>query len=208
MKNVLKYIGELIISKIIGNRDRVFIYDPVNLKYNEVSIIYKLFKYSLLFIIIISTLSISIVGGRDPNELTEYEKILIIEESNKFSEEKLILKIKNLNFKYPHIILAQAKLESNNYSSKIFIESNNLFGMKEAQSRINLAKGTQYNHAYYNNWNESLLDYAFWYSSYAYRCTNESQLFELLGNQYAEDSSYTDKLKSMINKNKLKDKFK
>jgi flagellum-specific peptidoglycan hydrolase FlgJ len=161
-----------------------------------------------LFGVAVIVLSVSVVSDVDHRNLTEYEKILIIEESNKFSENKLISRIKNLNFKYPHIVLAQAQLESNKYSSKIFIESNNLFGMKEAKSRINLAKGTQYNHAYYSNWSESLLDYAFWYSSYAYRCNSESQLFELLGKQYAEDSLYIVKLKDIIDKNKLKDKFK
>jgi uncharacterized FlgJ-related protein len=39
---------------------------------------------------------------------------------------------------------------------KIFVENNNLFGMKEARVRLNLAKGTQYGHAYYDDWKESV----------------------------------------------------
>ena len=78
--------------------------------------------------------------------------------------------------------------------------------MKEARTRINLAKGTQYNHAYYGTWQESVLDYAFWMATYGSKCKTEQQYYNLL-NGYAEDPNYQAKLKSLINKHKLKDKF-
>ena len=116
-------------------------------------------------------------------------------------------KIKELNLPYPHITLAQAKLETGDYSSKIFRENHNLFGMKEARVRINLAKGTQYNHAYYNNWEESVLDYSFWYASYARKCKTEDELFQLLSAQYAEATYYVQSLKQIIKRENLKSKF-
>jgi uncharacterized FlgJ-related protein len=141
-------------------------------------------------------------------EIKDYEHILEINISGEreFTEDKLVRKLKELNIRYPHIVLAQAKLESNNYSSRIFIDNNNLFGMKEARVRINLAKGTQYKHAYYNTWQESVLDYAFWMATYGSKCKTEQQYYNLL-NGYAEDSNYQAKLKNIIKKNNLKSKF-
>jgi hypothetical protein len=53
--------------------------------------------------------------------LSQEEKLIVIREYNGFSESKLIEKIDQLNFRYPHIILAQAKLESGHFKSTIFL---------------------------------------------------------------------------------------
>ena len=139
--------------------------------------------------------------------VTNTENILIVEGENDFNESKLVEEIKRLNFKFPHIILAQARLESGNFESKIFIENHNLFGMKEARVRLNLAKGTQHGHAYYNNWKESITDYALWYSTYAYKCTTEKKLYKLLDKQYAEATNYVSALQHIILVNNLKEEF-
>ena len=114
----------------------------------------------------------------------------------------------SLNIKFPHIVLAQAKLESGNYSSKIFKENHNLFGMKEARVRIHTSKGTQFNHAYYSHWKESVYDYAFYQCRYLSGIRSESEYFSYLGASYAEDTEYVSKLKRMIEKEELKSKFK
>ena len=75
--------------------------------------------------------------------LSQEEKLIVIREYNEFSETKLIEKIDQLNFRYPHIILAQAKLESGNFKSSIFLENHNMFGMKEAKLRSNLANSVK-----------------------------------------------------------------
>mgnify|MGYP003664707631 len=139
--------------------------------------------------------------------ITNTENVLIVEDENEFNEERLIDEINKLNFRFPHIILAQARLESGNFSSKIFIENHNLFGMKEARVRLNLAKGTQHGHAYYNSWEESITDYALWYSTYAYKCKSEKQLYKLLDKQYAEATNYVTSLQHIILVNNLKEKF-
>ena len=45
-----------------------------------------------------------------------------------FSEKALIELLKDCNMKYPHIVLAQAKVESGHFKSRIFRQNNNLFG--------------------------------------------------------------------------------
>jgi uncharacterized FlgJ-related protein len=187
---------------------KLYKYNPEKLQYQEFNTNYgvtflkiaTIFFSSLLFLGLTST-------PRDPEVITEVEKILIIDEANEFSEEKLIEKIKGLNFKFPHIILAQSILETGHYGSKIFKENHNLFGMKEARVRLNLAEGTQHGHAYYVNWEESVMDYALWYSTYAYKCKTEKQLYKLLDRQYAEASAYVSSLQHVIEINNLKEKF-
>ncbi len=139
--------------------------------------------------------------------LSQEEKLIVIREYNDFSEQKLIEKIGQLNFRYPHIILAQAKLESGHFKSTIFLENNNMFGMKEAKLRANLAKGTNRNHAYYDTWQDCIIDYALYYSTYLSDIKTEGEYFEYLKQNYAEDPTYVQRLKQIIKKQDLKSKF-
>ena len=138
----------------------------------------------------------------------KYEQVLIAETQNDFTKERFINKIKELNIKHPHIAYAQAMLESGNFTSKIFRENNNMFGMKQARSRINLARSTQYGHAYFDTWEDCLLDFAFHRATYLSKLRTENDIYTYLGKYYAEDPGYINKLKTMVSKHKLKDKFK
>jgi uncharacterized FlgJ-related protein len=162
---------------------KLYTFDSKTLKYKSFNV-----KGGLMRITILSVLIFSLLGISQPR--------IKIEEISK------------LNFKYPHIVLAQAILETGNYESKIFKENNNLFGMKEARVRLNLAKGTQHGHAYYDDWKESLTDYALWYSTYASKCKNEKQLYKLLNKQYAEAKYYPQALQRIIKRDQLESKFK
>ena len=139
--------------------------------------------------------------------LSEDQKLIIIQEHNKFSEGKLIEKLKDLNVKFPWIALAQSMEETGNYTSKVFKENNNLFGMKEAKQRITTSIGTENNHAYYNTWYESVLDYSFYQCRYLSNINTEEQYFEYLSQTYAENPNYVEKIKSLIKNNNLKSKF-
>ena len=145
--------------------------------------------------------------ANEVQNLSQEDKLIVIREYNEFSEEKLIEKITELNFRYPHIILAQAKLESGHFKSTIFLENNNMFGMKEAKLRANLAKGTNRGHAYYETWQESVIDYALYYSSYLRSIKTEGEYFDYLRQNYAEDPTYVQRLKQIIKKQELKNKF-
>jgi hypothetical protein len=153
---------------------------------------------------ILTIFGLNINSNKKIETLSPEEKLIILREANAFSEQKLIESIKELNFKFPHIVLAQAKLESSNFSSPIFLENNNLFGMKEAKVRANLAIGTKRSHAFYKNWKDSLLDYALYYSTYLSKIRTESEYFEYLNQSYAQDPNYVVKLKNIIRKQNLK----
>lgn len=185
---------------------KLYIFDPRTLKYRHFFIIGKLTKISFLIFLLFLFLGVS-QAPIQTKYITDTEKVLLIEEHNLFTEELLVEEIAKLNFKFPYIVLAQAILETGRFDSKIFKENHNLFGMKEARVRLNLAKGTQYGHAYYDNWKESIADYALWYSTYAYKCKTEKQLYKLLDKQYAEADAYVSSLQQVIIINNLKEKF-
>ncbi len=96
-----------------------------------------------------------------PAETTAYSDTADPEE---FSAEALLAYMKKLKIKYPETVLSQAILETGNFTSDIFKENNNLFGMKVAGSRPTSAIGTHRNHAQYRNWKESVMDYALFQS--------------------------------------------
>ncbi len=85
-------------------------------------------------------------------------------DTEEFSPEALLAYMKKLKIKYPETVLSQAILETGNFTSGIFKENHNLFGMKVAGSRPTSAIGTNRNHAQYRNWKESVVDYALFQS--------------------------------------------
>lgn len=189
---------------------KLFSYNKNSLEYNKVRVL----PYMLLFIILILlSYMYGFLEGREDKiiKLTPQEKELILinvqDTSLTFSEEKLISLMNELNIKFPHIVLAQAKVESGNYTSKIFRENHNLFGMKEARVRIHTAQGTQFNHAYYNTWRESVYDYAFYQCRYLSNINTEDEYLSYLGQSYAEATNYVSILKTMIKREKLREKF-
>lgn len=124
-----------------------------------------------------------------------------------FSEEALIDLLRSSNIKYPYIVLAQAKIESGNYTSKIFRENNNLFGMKEPNVRTTTALGTKNSHAYYTDWVSSVYDYAMFQNNRMQGVDSESEYYAKLADGYAADSTYAVSIKTTVDNLKLKKYF-
>ncbi len=127
--------------------------------------------------------------------------LIILDGSREFSPEALKAALENLNVKYPDIVYAQAVQETGSFRSAIFIENNNLFGMKAAKVRATTNRGTNRGHAIYDSWYESVLDYALYQSRYLGRL-NRDQYFQYLRQNYAEDPNYVNRLKAIIKRQK------
>jgi len=136
----------------------------------------------------------------------KYQLISSIEDDS-FSEEKLIKMLQQLNVRFPHIVMAQAIIESGHFQSNIFRSNRNLFGMKQARARCTTAKGTELNHAYYDNWRESVYDYAFFQSRYLNDLKTEEQYLEYLDRNYAEAPDYDKMILKMVAEKNLRKKF-
>ena len=182
-----------------------YTYDKSTLRFVRVNWLSAMLKVIVIFVVLISLFGLTIQSTKQYR--TESEVMIIMAEHNEFSADKLIGMIKEMNFRYPHIVYAQAILETSNFQSRIFKENHNIFGMKQAVIRITKSLGTQYEHAYYKNWMESLDDYALYSATYLSPLNTESEYFNYLGQNYAEDSQYVSKLKQIIVTMNLKSKF-
>lgn len=105
-----------------------------------------------------------------------------------------------LKVKYPHIVLSQSIIESGNYTSKVFLENNNPFGMKLSWNRSTTALGIKNGYAYYSNLRDAIIDYAFMQSSYYRSAKTEEDYYLLLQKSYAEDKEYINKVRKIANK--------
>jgi len=188
---------------------KLFIYKPDNLELIRVQK-WRIGLIMFYFSFLVGSFFYLLGRYMSLESLSDFEKeVLIVNLKNKndFSEESFIEMLQDLNVKYPYIVLAQARIESGRYSSRIFKENHNLFGMKQANRRINTAEGTQYGHAFYQTWRESVYDYAFYQSRYLSSATTEEEYYYIIGKSYAEDPKYISKLKNEVEKYKLKSKF-
>jgi uncharacterized FlgJ-related protein len=144
------------------------------------------------------------------DEMHFEEQVIIVNQriNNDFSKEALVEELKRLNVKYPHIVMAQAMIESGHFQSNIFRSNHNLFGMKEARQRVTTARGTNLNHAYYENWKESVIDYAMFQASYLKDLKTEAAYLEYLDKNYAEAQKYDIAVQNMVKNENLKELFK
>lgn len=196
------------LKSLLRSNFTLYFYDKHDLTYKRIKRRY-IILVCLLFMVIFSFFTPLVIKRTIIQDFYEPQTIVINtnDTTYDFSEEKLIQLIIDLNLKFPHIVLAQAKLETGDFTSNIFRENHNLFGMREARVRINIARGTQYNHAYYNNWYESVYDYAFYQSRYLSKLRTEEEYFNYLDESYAEAPNYVETLKGMIERENLKEIF-
>lgn len=111
--------------------------------------------------------------------------------------------IRKLGIQHPEIVLAQTLLESANYTSRVFVKNNNMFGMKYPGRRQTTAIGSNMGYAKYSSWKKSIEDYAFYQKNFlkGKKLTNQEYLRKL-HLTYAEDPKYV-KLLSQIVSNQI-----
>jgi uncharacterized FlgJ-related protein len=141
------------------------------------------------------------------NEPIETELIVLDSSESTFSQEALVEEIKKLNIRFPHIVLAQSILETGYWESRIYQENHNLFGMKQARARATTANGTQLGHAFYDDWKESVTDYALYQAAYLNKLRTEKKYLNYLDKNYAEAKNYDKALIEIIERHNLKELF-
>jgi hypothetical protein len=86
-----------------------------------------------------------------------------INKPEEINDSILYVFLRDNNAWYPEILLKQAKLESGNYSSNVYKNTNNLYGMKKVGKRLSTQLKDTYNgYGCYTNWCESVLDRLLW----------------------------------------------
>ena len=105
-------------------------------------------------------------------------------------------------------VAAQATLESGNFTSEIFKENKNFFGMKTAKCRPSTAIGTNRNHAMYKYTDDCMIDYYLWlvYSGFNQNTLKDLDKFilRLSNSGYCPLKDYIDRIKTIYEQIKEK----
>lgn len=120
-----------------------------------------------------------------PEPQIEYEEVVTF--FDKSPEEGLMDALIYFDVQHPHIVYAQAILETGNFTSKVCKENNNLFGLYDSRNKKYYA---------FNHWSESIIAYIN-YIQYKYSPPKDYYIF-LQDIGYAEDPRYTDKLRVIV----------
>jgi len=128
-------------------------------------------------------------------EMVQKRKAYI--EQQEFEYDLMLEYMELLTINNRYIVVSQAILETNTFSSSIFSENNNLFGMKEPSVRQTTAIGTNRGHAEYVHWTYSIKDYKLWYDYMTRNGVYYNYYTFLTRIGYAEDEKYISKLRNI-----------
>lgn len=182
----------------------IYKFDKTSLTYKRITGKTVLIMFGIISVVTLVIGLYTLNHVNDVRFISEETKQIILKEAaqdNAFSREKLKAYILELNIRYPEVVLAQAELESGNFTSPIFKENNNMFGMRVATKRPTTNKGEENGFAYYDNWRECVVDYAFYSAQYLSDIKTKDELFDYLAQTYAGDTTYTTRLKELIKEN-------
>jgi hypothetical protein len=142
-----------------------------------------------------------------------YKKLISPEEKEKpkeegllpFSEKNLGQELKKQGVMYPDVAMAQCMLETGYFKSDIFLDNNNLFGMKHPRQRQTLSKGPNRGHASFDNWQDSVKDYKMWQDYNKLSNLSKDQYVAKLNRIYCIPPScgtnnYAKKVKSLLSR--------
>lgn len=115
-----------------------------------------------------------------------------------FSELRMIQLAEQIGIKHIDIMVAQARIESGRYSSNIFNDNNNLFGMKLPRSRQTTAIGINRGHAQYMSWQQSVVDYKLWQRKVLKKNSSRRAYLKWISNNYAENPDYINLIKQQL----------
>lgn len=145
-------------------------------------------RYLLLLpIILLSCTNPQPSQPTQPTQVTEQE----------FSDS-LLEYIYEMRIEHPSIVYAQALKESARFTSNIYKENHNLFGMKVPERRSTVVIGVNRGHAVYLDWKMSVIDYALFQEAYMSGLTEDEYLVRL-GKIYASDTNYEKDLRKLLN---------
>lgn len=150
----------------------------------------KLLVIAILFSVIIMLFSFN----SNTKEITTTENEVVLTHDTLEFRDSVFNYIQELNIKHPEIVFKQAQIESGNFSSKVFRENNNMFGMRVPFRRANTVIGENRGYAVYESWKHSVIDYAL-YQMYSAKNLSKEEYIKFLAKNYAEDPHYATKLK-------------
>lgn len=125
--------------------------------------------------------------------ITKVDTLEVIPTKVTLNDESLLKEIHAHGVVHPKIVLAQAKLETGNYTSKVCRTHNNLFGLRKPN-------GSYYR---FKHWRESVKAYRdlvqYKYKPHKYKPPGNHSYYKFLADiGYAENKSYIEKVKKIV----------
>ena len=115
-----------------------------------------------------------------------------------FNKELLIEYIRLVDPSLCDIPIKQFIIETGWFSSTLFLEYNNIAGMKYPLVRQTTAIGIQLEHASYNHWTDSVDDYIHWKNYWKFKGYDTSNYYKFLKDiGYATSENYNNLLRSI-----------
>lgn len=109
---------------------------------------------------------------------------------NKLPQEGLMEALIYYDVKYPHIVYAQALIETGNFKSDLCLNDNNLFGL------YNSSRGRYHR---FDHWTKSVVAYKDFIQRRYKPPEDYYKFLQRIG--YAEDPNYINKLKGIVSRN-------
>lgn len=111
----------------------------------------------------------------------------------------LIELLEKYRIKNPKVVLAQAQLETGNFTAPIYTVNKNLFSMRLPKARPTAAIGERNGYAVFASPEHSVIDYAIYQARIRRRAMTDEEYIQLLIDScYASDERYKEKLKQLI----------
>lgn len=141
----------------------------------------------IILLVLFSLLSLNF--GSIPKSNFNYSNMECVDTSflsQELNDSILYLALVHYEIKEPKVVLAQAKLESGNYTSYLFKRNNNFLGLYNSRKR-------QYFE--FDHWSECILAYK---SMIEYKYKDGEDYYQFLDRiKYAEDPAYLDKVRKI-----------
>lgn len=153
------------------------------------------------------TQSVPVKTANDIMQITQTIEIDTFPSNLESFQDSVYWKIIELEIEHPDIAYAQVLLETGHFSSEVFMQNNNLFGMKYPGSRETTATGTNLNHAVFDTWEDSVEDYKIWQQTYA-SGKSRKEYFAYLNECYSANDEYSSLLKDIIKSQNLQQHMK
>lgn len=143
----------------------------------------------LLAFIVTICISLGFTSAVRVNTIFERIPVVLVSHEDVCDSTNVKTYIQKLHIRFPDVVYRQVLIESGHFSSPIFRGQHNLLGMQVSDGRPTTGKNVGQRFASYDNWKESLVDYALWQAAYASEIQTEGQYYDFLDRIYCEPSA-------------------
>jgi hypothetical protein len=159
-------------------------------------------KSNWKLLVALAVIFVSLGFGSAVHVNTVFERIPVVltPKAEQCTDENVKAYIERLHLKFSKIVYQQVMLESGNLKSPAFRELHNLVGMQVSSGRQGPGKDVGQRFASYDNWKESLVDYAIWQAMYTGDIKTEEDYYYFLDKVYCEPTPgtpYSSRLKQI-----------